>query len=234
MNNHLKGLGISFLFHGAVLCSLFSMGTILPTFNMTKVIDLSLVNSITAPQKQLDESAPSLKAPPTIRQAFKPLPMPVISKISVPVHVQEEIHVAKHEPEPTPEPVIDSPVVAEKISEEMVNEAQVSTLAKTDTVVADTGLVEALYVEANLHYIKDNIQKRIVYPRLARKMSWEGKVIVSFVVDKDGNVQDVHIVESSGFTALDKNAIATIEKAAPYPCPPVRAELVVPVIYRLA
>ena len=252
MKNSVKGFGLSFMLHGAILCSFLSMGTLLPAANMTKVIDFSLVERSGAPQKQLAPSTKPLKAPPTLKPVVKTRIARMVNKISVPV--QEEVLIAKQELEPAPEPLPNDKIMAENISAEAADEAQVATLVETitaaaptptaenhgrvtgaiDTDVAKVGVIKKLYVAANLHYIKDNIQKRISYPRIARKMGWEGKVIVSFMVDRDGKVQDVHIIESSGFAALDKNAMATIKKAAPFPCPPVRAELVVPVIYRLA
>ncbi len=65
-------------------------------------------------------------------------------------------------------------------------------------------------------------------------MGWQGKVLISFVICKDGSVKDIRIVESSGFNALDKNAVEAIRKGAPFPRPPVSAELIIPVIYKLS
>ena len=247
MNNDVKGFGISFVLHGAILCSLMSMTTLQPADNMAKVIDFSLVERLGIPQKQLAKNAPTIKAPPTLKPAVKTPIAPMVTKITVPV--QEEELIAKQEEKPAPKPLPKEPLIAKNIIEEVADEVQVAPLPETITAAAPTptaeshdqardiaepGLKKELYVEANFHYIKDNIQKKMSYPRLARKMGWQGKVVVSFMVGKDGKVQNVHIIESSGFAALDKNAIATIKKAAPFPCPPVRAELVVPVIYRLA
>ena len=235
MKNNLKGFGISFVFHTAILCSFLSMGTLLPAANMAKVIDFSLVERLGAPQKQLAQNSPSLKAPPAVKPDLNTRMARMIEKISVPV--QEEELIARQEMEP--EPLLNDP--AAPLDETITAAAPVPTAEShglvadaTATEVAEKGLIKELYVKVNFHHIKDNIQNNISYRRLAREMGWEGKVIVSFMVGKDGKIQEVRIVESSGFAALDKNAIATIRKAAPFPCPPVSAELVVPVIYRLA
>jgi periplasmic protein TonB len=90
-----------------------------------------------------------------------------------------------------------------------------------------------VYLKQHFQYIKETIQKKICYPGVARKMGWEGKVVVSFVVMENGDIQDIKVVESSGYQALDKNAITTIKKAAPFPSPPVTAEVVIPVTYQL-
>ncbi|MEN8133984.1 MAG: energy transducer TonB [Thermodesulfobacteriota bacterium] len=253
MRNNVKGFGISFVLHGAILCSFMSMGSLSPTANIAKIIDFSLVEQPGAPQKQITPSSPAIKAPSPLKPAAKTPIVPIVKKVSVPTQPTELL--AEKEIPQEPEPVTNDEAVAENIIEETIDEAQVTPLPETVTASAPTptteshggqlasatntpstekGLIKELYVKANFHDIKDNIQKGISYPRIARRMGWEGRVIVSFVVGKNGKIQDVHIVESSGFAALDKNAIATIKKAAPYPCPPVRAELVVPVVYRLA
>ncbi|MBF0338185.1 MAG: energy transducer TonB [Nitrospirae bacterium] len=89
------------------------------------------------------------------------------------------------------------------------------------------------YLKEHFAYIRDMILKNIAYPRMAQKMGWAGKVTVSFVIIADGHVEDVKVVESSGFRSLDDNAVETIKKVAPFPKPPVTAYLVIPVTYRL-
>jgi len=235
MNNDAKGFGLSFVFHGAILCSLMSMGTLLPAANMAKIIDFSLVDRLGAPQKKLAQSSPSLKAPPNVKPDLNTQVARMVEKITVPVQEEELIAEQEVDPEPLPnDPAValDETITAAAPTPTAESHGKVADVTGTD--FAERGIIKELYVKVNFHHIKDNIQNKISYPRIARKMGWEGKVIVSFMVGKDGRVQDVHIVESSGFTALDKNAIDTIKKAAPFPCPPVRAELVVPVIYRLA
>lgn len=90
-----------------------------------------------------------------------------------------------------------------------------------------------LYLKEHFAYIRDAIMKKLSYPTAARRMGWEGKVVVSFVISEDGYVSDIEIVESSGFGVLDRNAVETVKKASPFPKPPVRAELVMPIVYDL-
>jgi len=89
------------------------------------------------------------------------------------------------------------------------------------------------YLKANFSYIRDMIMKRIIYPERAREMGWQGKVKVSFVISSDGFVKDVRILESSGVAILDRNAVETVKKASPFPRPPVAAQLIIPISYRL-
>jgi protein TonB len=93
---------------------------------------------------------------------------------------------------------------------------------------------KAQYVKEHFLYIKDRVQNKITYPRIARKMGWQGRVLISFTICRDGSVKDIRIVESSGFKALDNNAVKIIQRVAPFPKPPVSAELTIPVIYKLS
>jgi len=89
------------------------------------------------------------------------------------------------------------------------------------------------YLKEHFAYIKDIIQRNINYPSRARRMGWSGRVVVSFVINENGRASNEKIVESSGFEVLDSNVIATIKAVSPFPRPPVKAELHVPIIYRL-
>lgn len=64
-------------------------------------------------------------------------------------------------------------------------------------------------------------------------MNWSGRVTVSFLVLVDGSVSDLRVSHSSGVSLLDRNALETVERAAPFPRPPVSARLVMPVDYVL-
>jgi protein TonB len=89
------------------------------------------------------------------------------------------------------------------------------------------------YLKANFSYIRDMIMKRVIYPERAREMGWQGKVKVSFVISSDGLVKDIRILQSSGVDILDRNAVETIKKASPFPKPPVAAQLIIPISYKL-
>ena len=92
---------------------------------------------------------------------------------------------------------------------------------------------KAGYLKEHFTYIRDSIVEKLSYPHLARKMGWEGKVTISFIIDERGGAEDIKIIESSGFAILDKNAVEAVRKALPFPKPPCRAEIIIPVAYRL-
>ncbi len=89
------------------------------------------------------------------------------------------------------------------------------------------------YLRANFSYIKDMIEKRITYPQNARRMGWEGKVKVSFIISSSGQVRDITIIQSSGYKILDSNVIEAVYDASPFPKPPVEAQIIIPIVYSL-
>jgi periplasmic protein TonB len=92
---------------------------------------------------------------------------------------------------------------------------------------------EMKYVKAHFSAIRNAIISKLSYPRLARRMGWTGTVKVSFVVNEDGGVSNVKVLETSGVEVLDNNALETISRGSPYPKPPCKAEIVMPITYRL-
>jgi protein TonB len=89
------------------------------------------------------------------------------------------------------------------------------------------------YLKEHFAYIRDLITKQLAYPPMARKMHWSGKVVVAFIVAEDGTVHNVRVLETSGFPILDRSATETVQNVAPFPKPPVRAEIVVPVHFKM-
>lgn len=89
------------------------------------------------------------------------------------------------------------------------------------------------YLKEHFAYIRNLIIKRLTYPEIARRMEWSGRVLLSFVVNEDGTVRVLRVKESSGHPVLDNSAMETVKRVAPFPRPPVAAEIVMPVHFKL-
>lgn len=89
------------------------------------------------------------------------------------------------------------------------------------------------YLREHFGYIRDLIMGQLVYPPLARRMNWSGKVTVGFLINENGEARNIRVVESSGYVLLDRSATETVKKVAPFPKPPVPAEIMVPVSFKL-
>jgi len=59
--------------------------------------------------------------------------------------------------------------------------------------------------------LKQAIKARFTYPRMARRMGWEGLVGISLHIGDDGSLNQVQIARSSGHKILDENARNTIQ-----------------------
>lgn len=87
---------------------------------------------------------------------------------------------------------------------------------------------------AALGHIRAMIEKALVYPAMARRLKIEGIVDVSFVLNPNGSVKDVSIVNSSGSTVLDKKALETVlALSGSYPALGKTLRLAIPIAFEL-
>ena len=90
-------------------------------------------------------------------------------------------------------------------------------------------------------WLKDLLKRRIMslqaYPRLARMQGWEGVVVLKARIKSDGSLLDAVVTESSGYAALDEDALTLMRQACPLRLPhdlgQSHIEVLVPVHYRL-
>jgi periplasmic protein TonB len=84
-----------------------------------------------------------------------------------------------------------------------------------------------------LREIRDSIMKNVIYPDRARRMGWEGRVIVSFTVYEDGSIRDARIVQSSGTLVLDDAAREALRKSTIRTQFAKRVQVMLPIEYKL-
>ncbi|MBS1623339.1 MAG: energy transducer TonB [Bacteroidetes bacterium] len=88
--------------------------------------------------------------------------------------------------------------------------------------------------EAMMRYITSNID----YPDDARAIDIQGRVVVGFIVDENGNVNDVRIVRGLN-RSLDEESIRVVRKLKRFKPgsqngKPVRVRFTLPIMYRLS
>lgn len=81
--------------------------------------------------------------------------------------------------------------------------------------MADTASVRSWQARLMAH-----LERRKRYPSAARGRREEGTAQVRFRVDRGGNVLIAELVRSSGFGALDDEAVSLVRRASPVPAPP--------------
>lgn len=72
--------------------------------------------------------------------------------------------------------------------------------------------------------VRKKIESKKRYPLAARKSRTEGRVGVKMTILKDGRLERIEITESSGYVILDKAALESVRRAAPFPSLPEAVE----------
>lgn len=190
-----------------------------------------------------------------------------ISKLDETVIVQdvlaeEEIEITQRDPTPPPPPPPPEPEVPEIIDvvEERVenqidlssleddqSRAQVATYTPPPPPKAvEEEATEEIFVvveqqpefpggmSALMKFLSDNIK----YPVIAQENGIQGRVITTFVVERDGSITDVNVVRGQD-PSLDKEAVRVIKtmprwKPGQQRGKPVRVRFTLPVQFRLA
>lgn len=150
-----------------------------------------------------------IEAKPVDAEAYAPVPSAVSSVVSEVAEVKEKVSA----PAESGVSVVKTPAV------------QTAEPADAD--------ISSAYRQANLQSIQSKIKGRLVYPMIARKNGWTGKVDVVFRLEKDGSVNHIRIAKASGFNILDSQAVEAVRSAAPFPAPPRPIELTLPVTFSL-
>lgn len=173
-----------------------------------------LTNAVNSAKDAMTESV-TLAEPPPIDKTTPP-PPPVIP----PPPVQQTI---KFTP---PKVVKDEEVQEPPPTQEEVKEVQVSTVTQegnkdiidvpTDPVVTDpdegkifTVVEEMPSFPGGEEKLFDYLRKNIKFPPVARENGIQGRVFVTFVVDKDGRVKDARILRGIG-GGCDEEALRVI------------------------
>ncbi len=240
MNLQLKGVQVSLAIHAAAFALFFFLGGTTIKENKTIVIDLSVQSQQAG---QVAGKKPESKRKAHLKQRNTTLPE--AQRVAVPE--KKEIDLPPREEEPiapslaeNQAPVDALPAPSYGIADRDFTQGETALRGSKHTSALSAGATgkgaghaKADYLKKNFSYIKDIIQRNMSYPVIARRRGWEGRVTVSFVVCIDGHVKNIMLEKASGIGLLDKNAVETVKKAAPFPRPPLEAEVIVPITYKL-
>ncbi|MDX5320106.1 MAG: energy transducer TonB [Bacteroidota bacterium] len=112
------------------------------------------------------------------------------------------------DPDPDPDPVVNPDPIGSDIGTVHVNPNRVpddEDLMKEYIVVQQMPSFPG-GVEAMMNYINANVE----YPDLARENNISGRVVVTFIVEKDGSLSNIKIAKSAGW-GLDEEAIRVVQ-----------------------
>ena len=183
--------------------------------------------TVTMSYRKKPEPPPPVKKPPEIKKKKK---IKVVEKVKKPDPVKVK------EPLPEPELIIKEETVEDKIEvvEEVVEPDPIE-VEDAEQIESVTEEVVSVVVTEAMPLYKVNPQPR--YPKMAKKRGYQGTVLLSVLVNKDGTVDDLWLFESCGYKILDNAAIKAVKDWIFEPGrrgdEPVEMWVEVPVVFKL-
>lgn len=176
------------------------------------------------PEALPEPPAPEPAQPPAAAEAApEPLPEPPPAKPSPPVQVAMAVpEVAEPVEEAAPLAAPIQPAPTEATAGDQGTSGQTAEQESGDGNVSPGGGPTGLEVSYGTT-LSTWIQKHHRFSRRLERRQLYGTAIVSFTIDRDGNLLTYEIVKSSGHEAIDEAAIETLKRASPMP--PVPEEL---------
>lgn len=246
----------SLMLHLLLVGMLLSMGQ-----NLTRprplAIEVELVSAPTRKAPAADTASrpePPIQAPK--KQAVKPDPAPMLTPAKIPA-------TRPVLPPPAPAPVLKPPPEPPALPEPpqtprgttaltTAQEPASPTAAKLATASTTAGppaaagtptagakelpgpeAAAASYLGTQFSNIRDRVMASLHYPPMARRQGWRGVVRLEFTILTNGDVENLRVLQSSGYPLLDRQALRAVEAAAPFSPPPAAATITLPVRFRL-
>ena len=186
-----------------------------------------------APPPPIDKNQPpppKLDVPPPVKTIIKFLPPKVTDK-----------EIVEEEEMPTIEEVKQNDVGAENIegTGEIIFDEPVQEVLKegNDEDIIFTIVEQQAEYPGGLEAMAKFLQRNMKYPAVARRMSIEGSVFVSFVIDREGVLSDIQVVKGIS-SECDKEAVRVIKLMPPWKPgkqngKPVKCRFVLPIKFKL-
>ena len=166
-------------------------------------------------------------------EVIKPLPLTKSKNI-----VKHEEKIKKHVKKDKPKKLEEKPVEKVEIVEyvEEVKPQVQKEVVQTQKPV-DLDQIQALENEY-LSKLRRLIEENKTYPRAAKRLNQMGKVHISFVISKDGQIRNAKIVRDSSYERLNDAALEILSKIEKFEPIPEKLnknswEITVPIIYEI-
>lgn len=249
----LKDLGVSFLFHLFFFISFGLFLAVIAKIPPKEIleIDLSEINfmKVSAIDKTSQEKSIEKET-----KVFPQKPESALSKRE-PLNSPQNIPTLSPKEEAFQE--IKEETLSSKESLQTLSETKKSSEASTSHIktakegskegleegaffkgrVSEEALVkkkEQEYLSQKLQIISELLKKHLEYPYLARRMGWQGDLVLSFVLTPSGEIKELKVQKSTGYEILDRTAKETLLKVSKYfPKPEVEVRVKLPVSFRI-
>ena len=133
--------------------------------------------------------------------------------------------------------IVSSRAPAPQVAQPVSIEQQIARALSVDELQGQEGAGKGI-VARYAGQLKGRLEESMHYPRAARLAGQEGKVVVRFVIDRNGRVLSIVLEQASGHAILDREAVEMIERGEPFPVMPTEMgddvlELRVPIAYQI-
>jgi protein TonB len=153
-----------------------------------------------------------LLPPPPETKTNEPLPPVLKIKEAKPTEIVEAVVPQPQQramealPATVPTEVVQPTVVAEKY---MMSPA-------TSNSDSESEAEEAARQAETISHVRGLVLNKLEYPAVARRRGWCGKLVLGFVLCADGSVENLVVLESTGHGILDRAAMKSVVKTAPF------------------
>lgn len=185
----------------------------------------SPTNPVLAYKPILPQPTQEVKSLP-VKKETPITPTPIVQKTATPVPISQPSSTLSAQPISRPAPTI--PV-----------SALPSPPLETPKIIArplatPSVNVEKEFLDAHLGAIRALLIQNLKYPKNAQRLKMQGEVRIGFRLKSDGSVENIEVIQSSGFEILDEDAKALIKNTAPqFPKPSKSINLSIPLSYLL-
>ena len=96
-----------------------------------------------------------------------------------------------------------SPSKAAKVLNEVTQKKQIKSASQKTASLSQARVISV---------INNKLRQHFVYPKLAQKRNWQGKVLVSLQITENGDIKNIQLSQSSGYSVLDNAAMNSLRK----------------------
>lgn len=104
-----------------------------------------------------------------------------------------------------------------KIKKNTSTSEAITTLPQENLTSPATNKQQAESKARVISIIYKELSQHFIYPKLAQKRNWQGKVLLSLRVTSSGKINNVQLNSSSGYDVLDQAAINSLVKVGYLP-----------------
>lgn len=189
------------------------------------------------PQKLVKEEIKAHAPKPAASLASKPVQQTITTETNPNVPVTPNVtptnppeQLVKTASDEAVGPLTSSPIAhSEGIATDAMSHHNATSDIKQSSLVVSSELIETKpkgpATLEDLHGVEESfatlVRERIAatktYPASARERKFEGKALISFTLNKNGQIIDLAVNTSSGYETLDYAAVQAVKRAGPFP-----------------